>query len=78
MNPRAPFENVPELMLEGIRDHFRKHLDSLRADNDRTIEPSATEHLRGRIQEVKNILKLVEGTRPVPEFEDPNLIGDYS
>ncbi len=55
-----------------IREHYTQRLLTLRERNDSTIDPAATEKLRGRIAEVKRLLALDnEETSSAEDFNDP-------
>lgn len=50
-----------------VKAHLEKHLATLRAQNDKSLDHDKTAFKRGRIAEVKRMLEL---DKPLPETED--------
>lgn len=52
-------------MWQRIERHMVERLDALRRQNDATTTPERTEHIRGRIAQLKELLALADEPRPM-------------
>jgi hypothetical protein len=61
----APHERTSPLWLN-LERHMQQALAELRAMNDTSVSPERTEHLRGRIAQLKALLALADEPKPPP------------
>ena len=59
----APHERASPLW-KSLERHMQEQLADLRARNDATLTPEKTEHLRGRIAQLKALLALADEPKP--------------
>ena len=50
----------------GLERHMQQSLAELRALNDTSLPPERTEHIRGRIAQLKALLALADEPKPPP------------
>ncbi len=61
----APHERTNPLWVS-LERHMRKSLAELRALNDTSLPPDRTEHIRGRIAQLKALLALADEPQQPP------------
>jgi hypothetical protein len=61
----APHERANPLWVS-LERHMRKSLAELRALNDTSLPPDRTEHIRGRIAQLKALLALADEPQQPP------------
>lgn len=61
----APHERTNPLWV-GLERHMRQSLADLRALNDTSMPPDRTEHIRGRIAQLKALLALADEPQQPP------------
>ena len=61
----APHERANPLWVS-LERHMQEELAKFRALNDTSLPPERTEHLRGRITQLKALLALADEPKPPP------------
>ena len=61
----APHERAHPLWVS-LERHMRQSLAELRSLNDTSLPPDRTEHIRGRIAQLKALLALADEPQPPP------------
>ena len=61
----APHERINPLWV-ALERHMQQSLAELRALNDTSLPPERTEHIRGRIAQLKALLALADEPKPPP------------
>lgn len=61
----APHERMNPLWV-ALERHMQQSLAELRALNDTSLPPERTEHIRGRIAQLKALLALADEPKPPP------------
>lgn len=61
----APHERANPLWLS-LERHMQQTLAEMRAMNDTSLPPERTEHIRGRITQLKALLALADEPTPPP------------